>query len=134
MTAPLIPSRTRAVMRRIRERTFVDAIAVQLPTSSEVDGGTSTTYATAVTLAGRVEAPGTAERERFAAGQLRAEPTCVVAVPAGSELNINARLIATGSVDTGVGAAAWTRTLEILGDSGPTSVTVERKYPCRDVA
>ena len=133
MPSPLIPASTRAAMRATRTRTLVDTCAVQVQTQSDTPGGVADSWSTAMTVPCRVESPTVADSERFRAGQLRAEPTAVVAFAPGTTIASTSRLVVTGSVETGVGTASWTRTLEVLGDSGPTSVTVERRYPCRDV-
>lgn len=133
MTAPLIPSRTRAVMRRVRARTLVDTCAVQVKVSVEIPGGTQEQWSTALTLPCRLEQPTTADNERFAAGQLTAKPDAVVAFAPATTIATTSRLVVTGVTETSAGNVAWSRTLEIVGDSGPSSVTVERRYPARDV-
>lgn len=133
MTTPLIPTSTRAVMRRIRTRTLVDTAQVQVRTQSDVPGGVAESWTTAATLPCRVQKPSQGTMERFAAGQLTAKPDADVAFAPGTTIASTSRVVASGITETDAGNVAWSRTLEILGDSGPTSVTVERVYPARDV-
>jgi len=71
--------------------------------------------------------------ERFAAGQLVAKPDAEVAFAPATTVATTSRLLVSGVTETDTGSTGWSRTLEIIGDEGPSSVTVERVYPVRDV-
>lgn len=120
-------------MRRLRARTLVDSCAVQVLTQVEIPGGVQDVWVTALTLSCRMQKPSRATMERFAGGQLNGKPDGDVAFAPATDIALTSRLVVTGVTETDVGDVGWTRTVAIIGDSGDTSVTVERVYPVRDL-
>ena len=130
----LIPSQTIAQMRRLRTATLLDTCAIKVRTQSDVSGGVTESLATVLTLPCRVQKPSRGTLEQFAAGQLTSKPDAEVAFAPGTEIDPTVSILAcSGIIATDAGNVAWARTFEVIGDTGATSVSVERVYPVREV-
>lgn len=107
---------TLAKFRQLHRANLPHTALVQIPAKTPEPGGSEiiTGHTTLYTLPCRLSLAGTSERERLVAGGIAAQTAYVVAFEAGSNIQLEHRLIVTGVTHTPLGEVAFSHTLQIV--------------------